>query len=105
MKKIIFDAWGFFLHKSSVLLILFAIFFRSFKSQIDSCFFTIGFSFQKIAGLEILIRLSIWSLNDLKKIVSDINNTELLCKKNPQISNSIFFNFFSEICKKANNFS
>ena len=50
-------------------------------------------------------QLSIWSLNDLKKIVSDINNTELLCKKNPQISNSIFFNFFSEICKKANNFS
>ena len=50
-------------------------------------------------------QLSIWSLNDLKKIISDINNTELLCKKNPQISNSIFFNFFSEICKKANNFS
>ena len=50
-------------------------------------------------------QLSLWSLNDLKKIVSDINNTELLCKKNPQISNSIFFNFFSEICKKANNFS
>ncbi len=50
-------------------------------------------------------QLSIWGLIDLKKIVSDINTTELLCKKNPQISNSIFFNFFSEICKKANNFS
>ena len=50
-------------------------------------------------------QLSIWSLNDLKKIISDINNTELLCKKNPQISNSIFFNFFSKICIKANNFS
>ena len=50
-------------------------------------------------------QLTIWSLNDLQKMIGDINNTELLCKKNPQISNSIFFNFFSEICKKANNFS
>ena len=50
-------------------------------------------------------QLSIWSLSDLKKMFADINNTELLCKKNPQISNSIFFNFFSAICKKANNFS
>ena len=50
-------------------------------------------------------QLFIWSLNDLTKMVGDINNTELLCKKNPQISNSIFFNFFSGICKKANNFS
>ena len=50
-------------------------------------------------------QLSIWSLNDLKKIINDINNTEILCKKNPKISNSIFFNFFSAICKKANNFS
>ena len=50
-------------------------------------------------------QLSIWSLNDLQKMIYDINNTELLCKKNPQISNGIFLNFFSEICKKANNFS
>ncbi len=49
-------------------------------------------------------QLSIWNLNDLKKLIGDINNTELLCKKNPQTSNSIFFNFFSGICKKANNF-
>ena len=50
-------------------------------------------------------QLSIWSLDDLKKMISEINNTELLCKKNPQISKFIFFNFFSEICKKANNYS
>ena len=50
-------------------------------------------------------QLSIWSLNDLKKIIGEINDTELLCKKNPKISKIIFFNFFSEICKKANNFS
>jgi len=50
-------------------------------------------------------QLSIWSLKELKKIIEEINYTELLCKKNPNISNSIFFNFFSTICKKANNFS
>jgi len=50
-------------------------------------------------------QLSIWSLNDLKKIIGKMNDTELLCKKNPQISKVIFFNFFTEICVKANNFS
>jgi len=49
-------------------------------------------------------QLSIWNLNELKKVIKDINKTELLCKKNPQIANFIFINFFSEICKKANNF-
>ena len=49
-------------------------------------------------------QLTIWKLKDLKEIVSDINNTEILCKKNPKISNSIFFNFFLGICKKANSF-
>ena len=50
-------------------------------------------------------QLSIWSLADLKKIISGINDTELLCKKKPQISKVIFFNFFLKICVKANNFS
>jgi|TARA_B110000438_G_scaffold265390_1_gene278695 DNA polymerase-3 subunit delta len=50
-------------------------------------------------------QLSIWSLEDLKKIINEINNTELLCKKNPNISKVIFFNFFTSICKKANNVS
>ena len=50
-------------------------------------------------------QLSIWSLNDLKKMIVEINNTELQCKKNPQISKIIFFNFFSKICKKASNCS
>ena len=50
-------------------------------------------------------QLSIWNLNDLKKIISEINNTEHLCKKNPHISSSILLNFFMEICKKANSFS
>ena len=50
-------------------------------------------------------QLSIWSLDQLEKMISGINNIELLCKKNPQISKVIFFNFFLEICTKANNYS
>ena len=50
-------------------------------------------------------QLAIWNTNDLKIIVSEINDTELLCKKNPQLSKIIFFNFFTKICKKANNYS
>ena len=50
-------------------------------------------------------QLAIWNSNDLKIIVSEINDTELLCKKNPQISKTIFFNLFTKLCKKANNYS
>ncbi len=50
-------------------------------------------------------QLTIWNFNDLKKINNEIDNTELLCKKNPQLSKVIFFNFFTKICKKANRFS
>ena len=50
-------------------------------------------------------QLAIWNLKDLEKIIGDINETELLCKKNPQVSKYIFLNFFSNICKKASNFS
>ena len=49
-------------------------------------------------------QITIWSLNDLKTTMHEINNIEILCKKNPQISKIIFFNFFSKICKKANNY-
>ena len=50
-------------------------------------------------------QLTIWCTDDLKKTSSEISNIEILCKKNPQISKIIFFNFFSKICKKANSFS
>ena len=50
-------------------------------------------------------QLTIWSLNDLKKTIYEVNDTEVLCKKNPQISKIIFFNFFTKLCKKANNYS
>ena len=50
-------------------------------------------------------QLTTWDLDDLKIIASEINDIELLCKKNPQLSKIIFFKFFTKICKKANNYS
>ena len=50
-------------------------------------------------------QLTIWTLSNLKKTIYEINDIELLCKKNPQISNMIFFNFFTKICTEANNYS
>jgi DNA polymerase-3 subunit delta len=50
-------------------------------------------------------QLSVWKINDLKTTIYEINNIELLCKKNSQISKIIFFNFFNKICSKANSFS
>ena len=50
-------------------------------------------------------QLTIWNIKKLKKTIDEINNIELRCKKNPQISKIVFFNFFSEVCKKASNFS
>ena len=50
-------------------------------------------------------QLSIWSLDELKKIIYEINKTELLCKKNPQISEFIFFKLFSKVCLEANSSS
>mgnify|MGYP006109243597 CR=1 FL=1 len=50
-------------------------------------------------------QLSVWNMKDLKTINHEINNIELSCKKNSQISKIIFFNFFNKICSKANSFS
>ena len=50
-------------------------------------------------------QLAIWSCNDLKKIINEINDTEILCKKKPQISKIIFFSFFTKLCMKANSYS
>jgi len=50
-------------------------------------------------------QLTIWSLGELKEISKEINNIEILCKKNPQISKLVFFNFFTKICKQASNYS
>lgn len=50
-------------------------------------------------------QLTIWNIKRLEKTIDEINNIELMCKKNPNISKIIFFKFFSEICKKTSNFS
>jgi len=50
-------------------------------------------------------QLSIWSLVALKTIINKINNTELMCKKNPEGSKVIFFNLFLQICLEANSFA
>jgi len=50
-------------------------------------------------------QLNIWKYKDLKKISYRINDIEILCKKNPQISKIVFFKFFTEICNQANNYS
>ena len=50
-------------------------------------------------------QLKIWKIEDLRKIINKLNDTELLCKKNPKSSNIIFFKFFTEICNKANSCS
>ena len=50
-------------------------------------------------------QLSIWKLSDLRKIVNEINNIELLCKKNPLLAKAFFFNFFNKLCKKASKYS
>ena len=50
-------------------------------------------------------QLSIWNYDDLRSVVHEINNVEILCKKNPQISQIIAFKFFNELCKKASSYS
>jgi len=50
-------------------------------------------------------QLNIWSLNAVKKALQEINDTELLCKKNPNVSKIIFFSFFTKLCKQASNYS
>ena len=50
-------------------------------------------------------QLSLWNFIELKKVFNEISNIEFLCKKNPQLSTILSFNFFNGICKKANNFS
>ena len=50
-------------------------------------------------------QLNIWKLDDLKSTINEINDVEIVCKKNPQISKIVFFNFFSKLCKKASSYS
>jgi DNA polymerase III subunit delta len=51
------------------------------------------------------LQMNIWKFDELKKIINEISETEILCKKNPQISKIVFLNFFTKICKMASNYS
>ena len=46
-------------------------------------------------------QLTVWKINDLKKMIYQINNIEISCKKNPHSSAPILFNFLTGLCKKA----
>ena len=48
-------------------------------------------------------QLTLWRTSDLKEMINEINKTEFMCKKYPNISKAILFNFFSQTCLKANN--
>ena len=47
-------------------------------------------------------QIKIWELNDIESFIVDLNNTETLIKKNPQISNQIINNMILDKFKETN---
>ena len=47
-------------------------------------------------------QIKIWKLNDIENFIVDLNNTESLIKKNPQISNQIINNMILDKFKETN---
>ena len=47
-------------------------------------------------------QIKIWELNDIENFIVDLNNTESLIKKNPQISNQIINNMILDKFKETN---
>jgi len=47
-------------------------------------------------------QIKIWELNDIESFIVDLNNTESLIKKNPQISNQIMNNMILDKVKNTN---
>ena len=47
-------------------------------------------------------QIKIWELNDIENFIVDLNNTESLIKKNPQISNQIINNMILDKVKNTN---
>tara|TARA_B100002051_G_scaffold250877_1_gene262630 strand:- start:69 stop:1088 length:1020 start_codon:yes stop_codon:yes gene_type:complete len=50
-------------------------------------------------------QLSIWNLENIINTLKEINDTEILLKKNNQLSKIVLFKFFTRLCVNANNFS
>ena len=46
-------------------------------------------------------QLAIWKKEELINTISEINDLEISCKKNPQVSPAILFNFLTRVCKKV----
>ena len=46
-------------------------------------------------------QLTLWKSEELANLINQINSLEVSCKKNPQISSAILFNFLTGLCKKA----
>ena len=47
-------------------------------------------------------QIKLWKLNDIENFIVDLNNTESLIKKNPQISNQIINNMILDKFKETN---
>ena len=47
-------------------------------------------------------QIKMWELNDIETFIVDLNNTESLIKKNPQISNQIINNMILDKFKETN---
>ena len=47
-------------------------------------------------------QIKIWELNDIESFIVDLNNTESLIKKNPQISNQIINNMILDKVENTN---
>ena len=47
-------------------------------------------------------QIKLWKLNDIESFIVDLNNTESLIKKNPQISNQIINNMILDKFKETN---
>tara|TARA_B100001057_G_scaffold433724_1_gene462798 strand:+ start:1032 stop:2030 length:999 start_codon:yes stop_codon:yes gene_type:complete len=47
-------------------------------------------------------QIKIWKLNDIREFIIDLNNTEYLIKKNPQISNQIINNMILDKVENSN---
>ena len=47
-------------------------------------------------------QIKIWNINDIEEFIIDLNNTEYLIKKNPQVSNQILNNMILDKVKNSN---
>ena len=48
-------------------------------------------------------QINIWKLSEIEECIIDLNNTEILIKKNPQISNQIINNMILDSLDKGTN--